>query len=67
MQVEIYRTDTSENGSPFSMETFEAVMSSTLSLRDLTLQAASANIKDAQKRQKKGLRPPSYTPCNNSS
>ena len=45
--------DTSEDGSPFSMETFEAVMSSTLSLRDLTLQAASANIKDAQKRQKK--------------
>ena len=47
------QNDTSEDASPFSMETFEAVLTSTLSLRDSTQKDASENIKKAQQRQKK--------------
>ena len=45
--------DSSEDGSPFNMETFQAVLSSSLSLRDSTQKAASENIKVAQERQKR--------------
>ena len=42
-----------EDESPFSMGTFDAVLSSTLSLREETHKAASENITKAQERQKR--------------
>ena len=45
--------DSEESESPFSMETFDAILSSTLSLREETHKDASKNIIKAQEKQKK--------------
>ena len=45
--------ETSENDQPFNMEVFNAILSSTLSLREESHQEASKNIAKAQEKQQK--------------
>ena len=45
--------ETSENDQPFNMEVFNAILSSTLSLREEAHQEASKNIAKAQEKQQK--------------
>ena len=45
--------ETSENDQPFNMEVFDAILSSTLSLREEAHQEASKNIAEAQEKQQK--------------